>query len=409
MHSFRRLLSRVTGFPGSVAGAVVLALLFGFLLVAIVLSRRIGESSTDGQLLDLVDTAINCVKNKEVRTDHYTPWEVMHAMIPFGKALEVYDAEQGMKVNGIRWLLERATFDGKRIFQPVEGGIASWDSGQHFQVQDHPDQYLAKLGRAGVALDEKVIIDGQTYTIADMVNAAQLAITPEQEVSWSLTAFILYLGLDAKWKNSAGMEFDIPMVLKMEVEAEPTEGACGGTHGLFALAHAVNQMRKAGRTLDGPWQEAVEKIERYKQIAFEWQDDAGCFSARFFRMPARPTSDDYLLFSTGHSLEFLALACTNQEIGGSKMRKAVEVTARKLLENLDKDLRKGTLYHAVDGLLLYRQRIAGKVGKLGSAGTLPAALWPNWSLMAGKMPVLPGNLPNRLTRNRCAWAVWPGI
>jgi len=327
------------------------------LCLATNLAARAAEPPAERDLLALIDAAIAKVRAVEIRTDTSTPWEVMHAMIPFGKTLEIYDARDKRKVGAIGWLLESATWDDKRIFQPIDGGVSSWSPGKHFLVQDHPDQYLSKFGRSGVALDEKLIIDGKAFTVADMVRAAQWNIKPGQEVSFSLTALLIYAGLDAKWKNSSGVEFDIARVLKMEVDAEPNYGACGGTHGLFALAHAINAMQTAGRKLEGPWSEAQKKIDRYKLIAFAWQGDTGYFSAGFFEKPARPPTVTHILYATGHTLEFLSLAGTDEEIRGDKMRRAAALVARTLIESVDGTVKKGTLYHAANGLILYRRRL----------------------------------------------------
>jgi hypothetical protein len=311
----------------------------------------------DAELLALIDAAVTRVRAMPVRSDTHTPWEVMHAMIPFGTGFDVYDAEAKEKINGVRWLLERATFGGKRLFLPAPGGLAAWSAGKPYLTQDHPDQYLSKFGRTGIPLTQKILVDGQDYTVADLFNAAKANISAAQEMGFTLTAMILYGGLDAKWKNAAGEEWDIPKVLKLEVEANLDNEACGGSHGLWGLAHALKAQKAAGRPIEGIWSAAEEKVRRHKLMALAWQGPEGYFSAAFFERAARPPTDIHLLYATGHTLEFLAQACTDEEIRSPALRRAAQLTAAKLMANLENPkLLRGTLYHAVHGLMTYRDR-----------------------------------------------------
>ncbi|MEW5852115.1 MAG: hypothetical protein AB2A00_25225 [Myxococcota bacterium] len=314
----------------------------------------------DAELLRLVDKAIDRARRIELRTDEVTPWVVMHATIPFGRGAEVYEVSRKQRVNAVQWLLESATFEGQRIFHPVPGGLGSWaPPGKKEAVQGHRDQYLAKLGRAGVRRDEKILLPDGSFTVADLVSAAKRNVRPEYEASWTLTALLIYEGFDAKWKNADGEDYDIPRLVRTEVSVDPNLRGCGGTHNIFALADTLSRRRSANLPITGVYQEAQEKVERYVRMAAEWQGDAGDYSAGFFARNVRPRDDHELIHSTGHTLEVMAQAATDAQLHDEKLQRAVRLTAQRLLAVMEtgKDVRLGALFHAVDGLVIYRQRL----------------------------------------------------
>ena len=68
---------------------------------------------------------------------------------------------------------------------------------------------------------------------------------------------------DAQWFNAAGEPWSIERLVKMQIDEPVTSGACGGCHGLFALAYARNMYISTGKPLRGVWFEADQKIKRY--------------------------------------------------------------------------------------------------------------------------------------------------
>lgn len=315
-------------------------------------------ATPDGpELIARIDAALAKVRARPLSPQIHTPWAVMHAVIAFGRDARI--TVDGRPTDAVGWLLHRAEFDGRRIFRPAPGGLESWSPGRHFAVQDHPDQYLSVLARAGVRPDDPVTVGDRTYTVADLIGAARLAVREGREASFTLTAFLILTDPDARWRNAEGEEFDIARLAAMETAADVDSAACGGTHRLWALAHACAARRAAGRPMEGVWAEAEAKVRRHTAIALAWQGPEGYFSAGFSAKAARPRTDAHLLYATGHTLEFLAVACRDDQIRSEPLRRAAALTAAKLLEHADDPaVPDGTRYHAAAALRAYRARLA---------------------------------------------------
>ena len=68
--------------------------------------------------------------------------------------------------------------------------------------------------------------------------------------------------------------------------------------------------------------------------------------------------------TTGHILEWLSLAMTDEELKEPWMQSAANALAMLILDNERTALEGGGMYHAVHGLLLYTNRVYGS-DKLG--------------------------------------------
>jgi hypothetical protein len=89
-------------------------------------------------------------------------------------------------------------------------------------------------------------------------------------------------------------------------------------------------------------------------------------STNFFRGRGDAKDRQLRMNTTGHTIEWLALALTDAELRQAWMENAVNALALMFLEIQNAEMESGSLYHATHGLLLYYARVYG-----------PAALGPN--------------------------------
>jgi hypothetical protein len=104
-----------------------------------------------------------------------------------------------------------------------------------------------------------------------------------------------------------------------------------------------------------------------------------------------------MMYSTGHTVEFLALSVTDEELNAPWMKRAV-VKLCKLFQNTRAiDVECGSLYHAANGLRKYRERkfgpwtpppLPGRSQGSITAATVPANV-PTNSLPKDPAPTLP--------------------
>ena len=105
--------------------------------------------------------------------------------------------------------------------------------------------------------DRKIVVGGESFTIADLVEQAKWNIHDGQEATWTLMAASTYLPDDAKWTAKDGTEWTIEQMAKMEAGQDLNGSACGGTHRLYGLVNALNRHLQQGGEVTGGWVDSL--------------------------------------------------------------------------------------------------------------------------------------------------------
>ena len=136
--------------------------------------------------------------------------------------------------------------------------------------------------------------------------------------------------------------------------------ACGGTHRLIGLTTALDRHLADGGQLVGAWALADEVIGQAILDAQQYQNSDGSFSTRYFAGPGSSLDLAQNLGTTGHILEFLALALNDDQLQEPWIRQAAANLCGLFETTRSVPLECGALYHAAHGLVLYRQRLWGR-------------------------------------------------
>ena len=168
-------------------------------------------------------------------------------------------------------------------------------------------------------------------TLNDLIHGAQAEVNDREEVTWVFWFLAHYLESDAQWTNKDGEPWSMERLVQVEMGKTVTAGACGGCHGLFALAYARNGFLATGRTLYGPWLEADQKV-RHMEIARMYQNPDGTFSSNSFQGPGQSEEFEKRLGTTGHILEFLDVSLPQSRLSEEWVRRAVAALASELIE-----------------------------------------------------------------------------
>ena len=217
---------------------------------------------------------------------------------------------------------------------------------------------MAYMTMCDLPLDYKFkTSSGETATISDFINGAKMEVNDREEITWTLWFLSHYIEPTSQWINKDGQPWSMERLVQIENGKVVTSAACGGTHGLFALAYARNAFRESGGNLYGPWLEADQKVQRYLEEARANQNPDGTFSSNYFQGPGY--SNDFVkrIGTTGHILEFVCVAVPQSRLHEEWVRRAVTILAHDLIENRQASAECGALYHAVDGLSVYRTRM----------------------------------------------------
>ena len=345
----------------------------GLLFAALVALFAVGCRPTAGTpaVATTVDQADLCARIEKVlahaRNDRrldasvHGAWQVVHGILAFGPDFPI--AHDGQTSAALDYLLGGGPLTGWQLRPGDHGVLAVVEEGST-TGQGHPDQwlgYLSQCGLTGIPLDTRLVVGGRDYTVGDLLKQAQADIQPGKEATWTLMALATYLPPDASWRAGDGTRWTTERVVQMEADADLSTSACGGAHRLYGLALALKKHLSAtGASPDrlaGGWAAAADAIADAIDRARRFQQADGSFSTHFFDRPGTSADVFAKLGATGHIFEVLALTLDDDELSEPWITRSADRLVTLLERTSDVDVECGALYHAIHGLLLYKQRL----------------------------------------------------
>lgn len=224
--------------------------------------------------------------------------------------------------------------------------------------QGHRDQWIAVLSQCGLTEEAEFQHDDLRFSMSDAMEQLLWDVprNVEQEYSWTVISLSRYRPTDFSWTARDGAKWSAERIVQVEANASLESAACGGTHRLIGLAMALEKRRKEGAPMVGAWAKAEEVVMNSVAAAQAFQNGDGSFSTTYlYRYGWSPDLSD-VLRTTGHVLEFLSIALDENSLSSPW----VEASAMRLCDVLEATnevpLECGALYHALHGVILYRQR-----------------------------------------------------
>ncbi|MEX0725359.1 MAG: hypothetical protein WEB58_04220 [Planctomycetaceae bacterium] len=310
-------------------------------------------------LLLKVEQALQLSKKRYLSAEIHTPWQIAHGILAYRNDFEI--KKNGKLVNAIDWVSDNATYKGTPWFEKTSFGGRAQPFTQRYIFQGHPNQFLGYFTLSRLPLDHQFRTGTDAITIQNLVENAKMEVNANEEITWTLWALSHYLPPDAEWRNQNGENWSIERLVQIQTDESVYDGACGGTHGLFALSYARNKyLYSSGGQLRGVWLEADQKIRRFITEAKASQNSDGTFSPNYFN--GRGHSDDFntRLATTGHMLEWLMVAVRSDELRSPWIRHAVDAICNDLLNSKDRTADVAPLYHGIDALMVYHNRVKPK-------------------------------------------------
>ncbi len=306
-----------------------------------------------------IDQVLELTRRRHLQAGTNAAWQTLHGVLVFGRDLEIYD-HQGQLVSAIDYLLDGGLMQGWNLRPGDKGVRALLESGSK-TGQGHKDQWLGYLSLSPCQFPptHPIAVGDQQYTIADLVHQAQWECRDGMEASWTVMGLSVYLkDLHEQWTSGDGDRWTLERLVALEAQQDLTQSACGGTHRLVGLCVAVNRFREEhpDQELTGGWQQAQDQIDWAVQQARQFQHPSGAFSTSYFQRPGHTPDAQTLLGTTGHTLEFLCYALSEEELRQPWLRQATDYLVGLFEKTQQLDLECGALYHAAAGLAVYRQR-----------------------------------------------------
>lgn len=309
-------------------------------------------------LANTVQAAIDSSARRTLSTDVHTPWQIMHALLGLRESFKM--DKRGRKVKGLEWISDGPKFDGEDWFQVTEHGGRAHPYSKPYAFEGHANQSLAILSMLGLPAEHELKAGDETITIADMINNAKMEINDKEEVSWSLWALSRYLPPDSTWKNKDGDVWTIDRMAELQLnrlsKKPMMKHPCGGTHAMFALAHARNIRLQKKLPIRGIWLPVDQQIQKCIALAQAQQQSNGQFSTKFFEGKATEADFDKRIASSGHVLEFLMISLPQERLRELWVRRGLDATARDIMANRQSYVKCAPLYHAINGMTIYLER-----------------------------------------------------
>jgi hypothetical protein len=318
------------------------------------------------ELRELVDRAITETSRRKLTAGVHTPWQVVHGILALRWDLMLLRGKGMDDISGIEWITSGAMHDGLPLWEETRYGGRGHPFTKPYAFEGHPSQFMGYMTMANIPLDYEIKTPTKVITIRDIINDAKMQVNEGVEITWTLWALAHYENPDATWINAMNVPWSIEKLVKMQVDEPVTSGACGGTHGLFAISYARNSYiwfahaNKKSPTesvqLRGVWLEADQKIKRYIYEARALQNSDGSFSSNHFKGPGFNSDFPTRIATSGHQLEWLMVALTENQLKEEWVERGITAVAKDLIENRHTSSDCGPLYHALHGLVIYRQR-----------------------------------------------------
>ncbi len=332
----------------------------------------------DDELRDLIDQVLTFTRNqRELNLKDHAAWQILHGALAYQRDFPVASGtghETGPQhhdpshVSAIDHLLAGGEMRGWTI-EPGNTDPQSGRTGLRAIVesgsktgQGHSDQWFAVLAQCELAGDQPIKLGNRQFSMADFVRQVEWDVPRnlEQEFSWTLIGLCSYRPTSHQWTAGDGKSWSIERLMEIELEQELSTSACGGSHRLIGMTMALNAHLANEGELKGIWQQADEKIAQSIETARRFQNPDGSFSAHYFAKRGGITSDlAEDLGVTGHTLEFLSLAMTDEQLRRPWVKRSAWHLAKLFEKTQELDLECGALYHAAHGLALYRLRMFG--------------------------------------------------
>lgn len=307
------------------------------------------------QLVELREQVRDCLGyyyNRHENVVDHSPWGIMHVLIAYGVDTEVIG--NGRKINAIGWLCWNGSCRGQQLFY-TQGKKLQTRLGPG--VQGHDGQFLAMMAQSRVKTTYPMRVDGQDFTIADLIEHEKLTCQSGTELTFKLIGLAHYLDSTATWKNESGDNWSIPRLIKEELAQSVVNGACGGTHRMMGFTYAVRKREKENKPVDGQWQRAKKYLDDYFDYTFYLQNEDGSFSTDFFRGRNGYGDINRRIETTGHILEWFVASLSDEQLRDPRVIKSVTYLTKLMLDNKNYEWEIGPKGHALHGLAIYSERV----------------------------------------------------
>ncbi|WP_010588475.1 hypothetical protein [Schlesneria paludicola] len=336
----------------------------------------------------MLDRAIEVTSKRYLTatgSNPHSPWQIFHCILALRNETLLKSGSE--KINAIQWLsTTEPKFAGEPWLMLTPHGAKFHPYTQKYYFEGHPGQFLALLSHSNLPLDHKFHVQGKVVTLNDLLNNTMKEVNTKEEVTWVLWTLQHYLKSDAVWLNKDNETWSIERLVQMESDAPVVGAPCGGNHRLFALTRARDKYLQNGGKLRGAWLQADRKIRQHIELARSLQNEDGSFSSESYKGKMHTNDVNNRFNTTGHTMEFLSISLPQERLNETWVRNAVWTLSRELVAHQNTMIDCGPLFHSLDALILYRDRIRPKAPVVESPSEPPQIANPKSDIPLSASP-----------------------
>lgn len=306
------------------------------------------------------------------KADGRSNWGMMHAVMVFGPDTRLI--ARGRDYSTIAWMAGNNVCRGQRLME-VEGGKIKAREG--VGLQGHQAQWLAVLAMAGVPSDYPLYVDGEKFSVADLVKVEASKCKEGEELTFSLIGLSHYLDTETTWVGADGERWDFSRLIAAELDQPVVGSACGGTHRLMGFAHALRKRRLEGQPIDGQWARAEQFLDDFVEYTLRLQNRDGSMSTDWFESRQDNGDLDRKVQTTGHMVEFLLTHLPDEKLLEPEVLRSVTFLLNAMLKGRNNDWSIGPKGHALRSLALFHQRVYGEPASLSSSRSVARQRQPS--------------------------------
>lgn len=283
-----------------------------------------------------------------------THWGMMHSIMVFDRDTQIVN--RGQRFNAVAWMAGNNPCRNQTLFTQDQHGILPKTG---VGLQGHQAQLLAIFGQINVPLNYPVYASKQKFTVNDILQRELRDCKVNTELTFTLISLAHYTDSETTWISGDGQDWSVSRVIKEEL-AQPIVGAaCGGTHRLMGLGHALRRRRAEGKPIDGQWERADRYVKDFVNYTWSLQNRDGSMSTSWYEKPEDNGQMDRKIQTTGHMLEMLMTVTPDADLQSPEMLHSVNFMTNTLYTERGHEWQIGPKGHALRSLALYYQRVFG--------------------------------------------------
>ncbi len=250
----------------------------------------------------------------------------------------------------------------------------------------HYDDFVALAAELSLPSDTSFFSKKEHFTIKDMLRHALYYFTESGEIEFSAVAFAAYLPRGQNWRNRFGQEFDFDRLAELLITRDLKTCACYGTHVPYALSVFLVADDQEKIVSQAARLRILSRLAGFSKALQTFQGAAGWWDRRWckecFTMPRIEEEEVEWVRSTGHHLEWLALAPPEVRPPASIVQKAVSF--------ISNSLKRSPRFYLSQAVFFNPYSHAGRA----------VLLWSGYRFGAEILPKSPGKVPVDFTTRK---------